>query len=113
MVAVELDEVVRRRRVHFLQRGDVLVERLLVDLGLAAVDDLEGLAVVRCPWLGLQDPLTVEDFTAVRDDARVPACQCLCDDDDVAVDSPDPVNLLAGEHERHALGQPAREVVHV
>jgi hypothetical protein len=64
VITIELDQMVRRGRIRFPQRGQVLLERRLVDLSLAAIDDLLGLTMVRRARTGFEDALAEEDLAA-------------------------------------------------
>lgn len=71
-IAVPLDQVVLLRTVDLRQARDVLVESIFVDVRLAAVDDLHGLAVVRRARPSFEDALSVEHFAPEGDHRCMP-----------------------------------------
>jgi len=105
MVTVEFDEMVGVWRVHFLQRRNVLVERCLINFSTTTIDLLHWRSVVGGTWARFKDPLTEEYLSAICDNRGVPVNQCCSvtmssvpKTNSDLVNSPDPVNLFAGEH---------------
>jgi len=63
VITVELDQMVCVWIVQVLEREEVIVECVLINLGISTIDNLCGLTVVRLSWDGFKNSLSKEDFS--------------------------------------------------
>lgn len=75
MITVEFDQMVRFWVIHVLQGKEVFIECILINLGIATVDNLNGLTMMCLAWGGLQYTLPKEYLSTKDDDGGVPCCQ--------------------------------------